>query len=228
MKSQIDARLQELRTEYDAGVGVMNDLQKKQDELRATLMRISGAIQVIARSVPKDAPYAPVMARVEREIRRLDELVSDLLAFARPGAVRLQRVELSDPVSAAAEWVREDHPEMEVVVEGTATAQADANLVQQIVLNLLQNAAQAMEGGRGHVLVTLRGSAITVCDDGPGIPPELGDRVFEPFTTTKVRGTGLGLAICTRSAHAMGGTLELGKGRLPGACFTLELRPPVQ
>lgn len=58
MKSQIEARLQELRTEYDAGVGVMNDLQKKQDELRATLMRISGAIQVLDELLAADAATA--------------------------------------------------------------------------------------------------------------------------------------------------------------------------
>ena len=55
MKSQIEARLQELRTEYETGVGVMNDLQKKQDELRITLMRISGAIQVLEELLATEA-----------------------------------------------------------------------------------------------------------------------------------------------------------------------------
>ena len=56
MKSQIETRLQELRTEYETGVGVMNDLQKKQDELRTTLMRISGAIQVLEEMLAAAAP----------------------------------------------------------------------------------------------------------------------------------------------------------------------------
>lgn len=56
MKSQIETRLQELRTEYETGVGVMNDLQKKQDELRTTLMRISGAIQVLEEVLAESAP----------------------------------------------------------------------------------------------------------------------------------------------------------------------------
>jgi signal transduction histidine kinase len=191
-------------------------------ELRNPLAGISGAIQVISRGIPKDAPYAPVMAKVEREIRRLDALVSDLLAFARPGAVSLERVELSDPVAAAADWAREDFPRVEVEVRGRGVAQADAHLVQQILLNLLQNAAQAM-GEEGKVLVELGPSRIAVSDSGPGVPAELGERVFEPFTTTKVRGTGLGLAICTRNAVAMGGRLSLATGPLPGACFVLEL-----
>ncbi len=196
-------------------------------ELRNPLAGISGAIQVISRSVPKDAPYKPVMAKVEKEIHRLDALVSDLLAFARPGAVSLDRVDLVDPVSAAVEWMREDHPGVEVEIRGTGTAQADANLVQQILLNLLQNAAQAMDG-RGRIVVVVEPARVTVSDSGPGIPDELGDRVFEPFTTTKVRGTGLGLAICTRNAHAMGGRLSFGVGPLSGATFVLELPPAVR
>ena len=56
MKSQLETRLQELRTEYETGLGVMNDLQKKQDELRTTLMRISGAIQVLEELLAEDAP----------------------------------------------------------------------------------------------------------------------------------------------------------------------------
>lgn len=58
MKSQIETRLQELRTEYETGVGVMNDLQKKQDELRTTLMRISGAIQVLEEILAAETPPA--------------------------------------------------------------------------------------------------------------------------------------------------------------------------
>lgn len=197
-------------------------------ELRNPLAGISGAIQVISHTVPKDAPYLPIMAKVEREIRRLDALVTDLLAFARPGAVRLRQVNLRDPVEAAVDWIGEDHPGISIVVEGEGAAQADPDLVQQIVLNLLQNAVQAMDGDPGcterRIHVALAPARIAVSDAGPGIDPSLGERIFEPFTTTKTRGTGLGLAICTRSAAAMGGTLALGRGPLRGACFVLSLR----
>jgi signal transduction histidine kinase len=199
-------------------------------ELRNPLAGISGALQVILRTVPKDAPYAPVMVKVEREIHRLDALVTDLLAFARPGAVRLREVNLREPVGVAVDWTREDHPEVLVEVLGEGTAQADADMVQQIVMNLLQNAVQAMaghpNGGPPRIVVTLGPARIEVSDAGPGIPAELGERIFEPFTTTKTRGTGLGLAICTRSAAAMGATLSLGRGPLPGACFVLDFAGP--
>lgn len=196
-------------------------------ELRNPLAGISGAIQVISRTIPKDAPYHPIMAKVEREIRRLDALVTDLLAFARPGVVRLRFVDLREPVDAAVDWTRDDHPEVEVEVTGAGSAQADPDLVQQIVLNLLQNAIQAMDGDPGcerrQLRVDVTPGRVAVSDSGPGVPAELGERIFEPFTTTKTRGTGLGLAICTRSAVAMGGSLTLGQGPLRGASFVLSL-----
>lgn len=199
-------------------------------ELRNPLAGISGALQVISRSAPKDAPYVPIMAKVEREIRRLDGLVTDLLAFARPGAVRLRTVDLRGPVQTAVDWTRQDHPEVAIAVEGDGAALADPDLVQQILLNLLQNAVQAMATDPGcprpAVQVTLGPGRIAVSDAGPGIPAELGDRIFEPFTTTKTRGTGLGLAICNRSAAAMGGALSTSRGPLRGACFVLTLGVP--
>jgi signal transduction histidine kinase len=196
-------------------------------ELRNPLAGISGAIQVISRTIPKDAPYAPVMVKVEREIRRLDALVTDLLAFARPGVVRLGTIDLREPVQAAVDWTGEDHPRMAIEVVGRGEAQADPDLVQQIVLNLLQNAAQAMASDPGcqdpRVRVSIGPGRIEVSDVGPGVPEELGERIFEPFTTTKTRGTGLGLAICLRSAVAMGGTLAWRRREGRGATFVLSL-----
>jgi signal transduction histidine kinase len=197
-------------------------------ELRNPLAGISGAIQVISRTLPKDAPYAPIMVKVEREIRRLDSLVTDLLAFARPGAVRLRAVNLREPVQSAVDWMGDEHPELLVDVSGEGVALADPDLVQQILLNLLQNAMQAMAlagVASPRVRVVLAGGTVEVSDRGPGVPPELGERIFEPFTTTKARGTGLGLAICARSAAAMGGTLRWVHRTEPGATFALALQP---
>ncbi|MEQ1506211.1 MAG: protoglobin domain-containing protein [Myxococcota bacterium] len=192
-------------------------------ELRNPLAGISGAVQVIARSVPDSTPYAPVLALVEREIHRLDELVTELLAFSDPGAARLQPVDLAVPVGRALERFRAANPDVAFTVSGAGSAIADPELVHQIVVNLLQNAVQAI-AGRGTVAVTVRDGEIVVSDDGPGVPSPLAGRVFEPFFTTKTRGTGLGLAIGHRFAQSMGGALVLRRsGSLKGATFAVEL-----
>jgi two-component system NtrC family sensor kinase len=110
-----------------------------------------------------------------------------------------------------------------------AVAFANGNQVQQIAVNLLVNAIQAVRGkGRITVLVgpAERGRVqLAVADDGPGVPPEIAKRIFEPFFTTKPegQGTGLGLSICYQIAEEHGGTVRLDGGVDRGACFVLEL-----
>jgi len=111
----------------------------------------------------------------------------------------------------------------------TAKTLGNANQLQQIAVNLIVNAAQAM-GGTGRIVLTTGPGApgrvrLAVSDNGPGVPPEIAERIFEPFFTTKPegQGTGLGLSICYRIAEEHGGTIRLEKGPEGGACFTVDL-----
>lgn len=104
-----------------------------------------------------------------------------------------------------------------------APCQAHSTLLRQMVLNLLLNAAEAT-GGKGRILVSLETSAgggysLAVSDDGPGVPPEYRERLFQPFFTTKQSGTGLGLLSVKAAAQAHGGSVEYDTSELGGACF---------
>lgn len=194
-------------------------------ELRNPLAGISGALQVIGASLPEGAPYRPIMGKVEQEVHRLNALVTDLLAFAKPERAQLEPQDLTAAAQRSIELVRGDWPSVRFECEGQGRALADGNLTHQILLNLLQNAAQAVEG-KGTVRVLVEDGRIVVADDGPGIAPERRDEVFQPFFTTKTRGTGLGLSVSERSAHAMRGRLRLlAQGPLSGAAFALDLEP---
>ncbi|HEX2484009.1 MAG TPA: ATP-binding protein, partial [Myxococcota bacterium] len=114
--------------------------------------------------------------------------------------------------------------------EGSWRAHAEGRGLNQVFLNLLKNALEALEGSGGTVRVRLRREgglvAVDVEDDGPGIDPALRERLFEPFVTSKPagHGTGLGLPISRRIVQASGGTLEVQSEPGRGTCFTVRLR----
>jgi signal transduction histidine kinase len=211
-----------LRSESLAQLGALSAAVAH--ELRNPLAGISGAIQVISRSLPSDDRRKPIMEKVEQQVRRLDALVTDLLDFARPTTARMGPVKLEDVTRSVVENVQRQHAGVAIKAEGASTVYADPNLVHQILLNLILNAVQAV-GGEGQVLVLIASGCVRVSDSGPGVAAENADKIFQPFFTTRTRGTGLGLAICRKAANAMAGRLELGAGPLAGACFVLELPP---
>ncbi len=218
-----EARLQ--RAEALAQLGALSAAVAH--ELRNPLAGISGALQVIRRSLPEADSRRDIMEKVEQQVRRLDALVTDLLAFARPPEARSVSVALHEAARAVTDMVQREHPHVRITCSGEGIALADPNLVQQILFNLVLNAVQAA-GADGAVCVTLGPGSLSVSDSGPGVPAEIVDRIFQAFYTTKTRGTGLGLAICTKLALAMGGSIRLanGAGPLPGACFTVRLPLP--
>jgi signal transduction histidine kinase len=114
---------------------------------------------------------------------------------------------------------RDEAPALPVV-------QADGDLVCQVLVGLLANAAEATPAG-GEVVVRARAEngsiALAVADSGPGIAPELRARVFEPFYTTRPNGTGLGLAVARQIVEAHGGRIDVADRPGGGACFTILL-----
>jgi two-component system sensor histidine kinase HydH len=155
-----------------------------------------------------------LLSIVGEEAERLNRMVSDLLDFARPHEPQLRPEPLSEILSGAVEAARRSMPAGQVTFAVEVEPElppiwVDAELIRQAMVNLVMNAAQAMPRG-GAVTVRagpeIRGMAryarVEVQDDGPGIDPELADRVFQPFFTTKAAGTGLGLAVVKRIADA--------------------------
>jgi signal transduction histidine kinase len=192
-------------------------------ELRNPLAGISGAVQVLSRAFPEDDRRGAILRKVHDQIRRLDRLVTDLLAFARPQAPKAEDVDLAGIAAQAAELVRDSFPEHDVVVAGTGSAKGDPDHVHRVLLNLGRNAAQAAEGS-ALIRFEVADGHVVVADNGPGIPPKVREHIYEPFFTTKTQGTGLGLAICQSSLSRMGGKLTLlDDHALGGAAFRIDL-----
>ena len=182
---------------------------------------------------------------VVREADRLTRLLADFLDFARARVTRVSRVDLGAIVNAASTIAashpdRRDGVQVQVrVAPGLPSVEGDEDLLHRAVFNLVLNAVQAV-GPEGHVFIEVdryrptgeHGAAsamltgelltVSVTDDGPGVPPELKDRLFEPFVTGKAGGTGLGLPVVHRAVEAHRGVVLVDS--LPrGTRFTMLL-----
>ena len=156
---------------------------------------------------------------VVREMDRLSSKLSQLLRYARPG-IRgndgVGRIAIAAITEQVVSLLRRDaerrNVQLEFAAEGSEMSIAGSEEAwTDVISNLVVNAIEA-QSGAGKVCVSMRqcGGAIRVeiADDGPGIPADVGARLFQPFFTTKTSGTGLGLAIVARRAEEMGGTIS--------------------
>jgi len=171
---------------------------------------------------------------VTQGLDRTQRLVGDLRDFASPGDDRRIDVDLARGLQTTAQLVkhvlREAGVELQMEVpEGLPFVEGDGRALNQVFLNLLKNAAEALHGRGGVVCVSARSEGdsvlVQVRDDGPGIAAELLPRLFEPFFSTKAagRGTGLGLSISRRVVADHGGTIEVNSEPGEGATFLVRL-----
>jgi signal transduction histidine kinase len=200
-------------------------------EIRNPLAGIAGAIEIISKDFPKDHPDREVMEDLRQEVRRIEKVLNDLLAYAKPKPPQFGRADLKDTFARTLHLARQQtglkNVEFSVQVPPDLPAfRMDSEQLHQVLLNLVLNGVQAIER-EGKITVAAKIDApggpgqadlveISVSDTGVGIPPESVERIFRPFYTTKRGGTGLGLSLCRRIIRQHGGTLtvesKLGKG----------------
>lgn len=196
-------------------------------EVRNPLAGMKSCAQLMQRKAI--APEVAMLARgIDEEIDRLDRLVRELLHFAHPGEPSPRRFAPAAMLEKVLEMTRKSLEETGVMVETefapAPEVWADADQVRQIFLNLILNAAKAMqEGGRLRLAVRIAGNqvAVTIADSGCGIPPEHLDRIFDPFFTLTPGGTGLGLSVAHSLMQENGIAFHLESAPGKGTLFEL-------
>src|SRR5512142_3536843 len=182
-------------------------------EIRNPLGIIRGAVELVREREgtqlhPRDRER---LDDVLGEVERLRSLTEDFLDLSSDRPLEEAFVDLAALADEAARGSRTLHPELDVFVSVTAPpVRADPRRLRQVFANLLTNAAQA-GARRVEIRGASRGGAVgvIVADDGPGVPPDLRARLFDPFATGRSGGTGLGLAVSRQLVERHGGTLEL-------------------
>jgi len=195
-------------------------------EIRNPLGGIQLYASMLRRDLEGDAGKVRTLDRILGAISGLDSLVEDMLAFGREIEPRRRLQPLGPLVEQALDYVRGTVAEKAIRVElrfdGMVVAEVDGEMMQRVFLNIVSNAVQAVGIG-GRLTITGSGRTVAFADDGPGIAPEILERIFTPFLTNKTKGTGLGLAIAHKIVEAHGGAIEAKNGADGGAVFTIRL-----
>lgn len=213
---------------------MVGDLAHK---IRNPLAAVKLSIEVLlAESDLKEQDRVALLNVVE-EIRRIELLMKRFLNFARPAALQLMTININKVLDETAKFL-EKQPAFALpksgrkivreFAEGLPDTLGDPQQLQQVFLNILLNAAEAMPtGGVVTIKTWCDNEAGMVCvdvsDTGKGIPAELAMRIFEPFFTTKVKGVGLGLAVAKRLVEEQGGGITVKDNCPSGATFKIVL-----
>jgi signal transduction histidine kinase len=202
-------------------------------EINNPLTTISGYSEMLAQGYDRDPRRAGNI--ISQQTRRVVSIVRNLLNFARNRPVERVPGSLIEVLQSAEELIAAELRQAGVTLESLISPDLprvlmDRQQLEQVFINLVRNAAQAFAGLVGNHRISVHAVtdgfwvAVSVRDNGPGVPAELREKIFDSFVTTKSDGTGLGLSLCKRFVEAHGGHIELlPVGSQPGACFQIRL-----
>jgi signal transduction histidine kinase len=213
-------------------------------EVKNPLAGIEVMAGILKRQLPESKDAQSILGDIIKEAKMANAIVLEVLEFVRPIRLQVERMSLGDVIKDAIALAGTHAPQGDVKVdiaipENLSTIQGDPHQLRQLFTNLLTNAFEAMNG-RGAVRIDatelpeeeppsigegLGGPMVQVevVDDGPGVPPDVMDRIFSPFFTTKPQGTGLGLAIVRKIVNAHDGRIDVNARATGGTAFRVTL-----
>lgn len=207
-------------------------------EIKNPLAGIKGSIQVLVETAAIVEEDRALILKAVDEIKRIETLLKSLLNFAKPPKLQLMPTDINDLLDKAISLSLK-HPSLTPGGSKTINVlkdfdpdlykiMADPMQLQQVFLNLMFNAIEAMPQGGAMAVKTLLDDAekmlrIAISDSGKGMEPPVLDQIFQPFFTTKRKGSGLGLSICQRLVDQHGGNISAESAAGKGTIFTLQI-----
>jgi signal transduction histidine kinase len=200
-------------------------------EIRNPLAGIAGVIDIIGRDLPESSPARAMVKDVRLEINQINRILTDLLETARPHPPQMMRSNLNTTVEHAVMLARQQVLSQPIRIEldqapDLAEVEHDSDQIHQVVLNLLLNAVQAIDGP-GTVTVQIGSqhdcAVVTVTDTGRGMTEQQQAQIFRPFYTTRSNGTGLGLSLVHRIVEEHEGQIEVTSEPGNGSTFEVQL-----
>ncbi|PYQ99436.1 MAG: hypothetical protein DMF94_08415 [Acidobacteria bacterium] len=214
-------------------------------ELKNPLAGIEVMAGLLRRQVPDSKDAQSLLADILSEAKLANAIVVEMLEFVRPVRLQVERTDLADVLQQSVTMAESKAPRGKVAVTtrvepGLPMIEGDHHQLSQVFTNLIANAFEALDG-KGRITISAITSAIEadpafagvheptpavvvdVSDDGPGVPADLTDRIFNPFFTTKPQGSGLGLAIVRKIVDAHDGRIDISSAPETGTRFRVTL-----
>jgi hypothetical protein len=200
-------------------------------EIRNPLAGIAGVIDIIGRDLPASSPARAMVKDVRLEINQINRILTDLLETARPHPPQMMRSNLNTTVEHAVMLARQQVLSHPIKIElrkapDLAEVEHDSDQIHQVVLNLLLNAVQAIDGpGTVNVQISSKNDCaiVTVTDTGRGMSEQQITQIFRPFYTTRSNGTGLGLSLVRRIVEEHQGHIQVKSEPGNGSTFEVQL-----
>jgi len=203
-------------------------------EIGNPLASILGHTEILRRKLKDNDGHLDLVERVRRETERINRTIRDLLQFSRPPTSEITHIEINEAIQQAVDLLKVQQGFKNVgldlaLKEALPPARGNMDQLQQVLVNILMNAADAMPNGGSISIRTGEENgwvSIAIRDSGEGIAADDLDRIFDPFYTTKSpdKGTGLGLSISLRIIESFGGKIKVESDKEEGTEFTVLLR----
>jgi signal transduction histidine kinase len=211
-------------------------------EIRNPLSSVNISISSIERACGGSAGLEPdarekidrILEQMKSAAAKMGLVVQRVMDYSKPFPPRKEVVDLNKVIEEAVRLSLSTLRKREIAVlkdlaPDLATCRVDAQMIEQVLVNLITNACQAMEGAGGAKVLEVASAVVEgrivlrVSDSGPGVPPSLREKVFDPFFTTRKDGSGIGLSFSHRIVADHGGSLRVAASRWGGAEFRIEL-----
>lgn len=193
-------------------------------EVRNPINNISTGLELLAYNLPTDDPNQETIRRMLQDCDRLSELMKSVLAYTKPAEYKMEKLELSLLIQRLVERLKSrlDRVQVKYTIQlepELPPVMGNAQALEQVFNNLINNAIQAMSESGGHLAIKVQHLhsptetgrdqlQISIADTGPGIPPEIQEKIFKEFYSTRLEGTGLGLTIAKRIVTLHQGTIH--------------------
>jgi signal transduction histidine kinase len=211
-------------------------------EIRNPLSSINISISSIERSCDGSEGLEPdvkkkvelILEQMKSAAAKMGLVVQRVMDYSKPFPPRKEAVDLNNVIEEAVRLSMSTLRKRDIAVlrdlaPGLAMCRVDAQMIEQVLVNLITNACQAMEGVEGEKLLEIASAVqegrivLRVSDSGPGVPPSIREKVFDPFFTTRKDGSGIGLSFSHRIVADHGGSLRVDASRWGGAEFRIEI-----